>query len=253
MTEVRAEVQLVRETLEGIVEPSVATSILFESLSRWGTGIPSGPTEVLELVRGPLRQMLEQRLGSEAGPALAGLEAQLLALSPSASPAAEPESYEELVVEIEIDAEEPDESDVLTAQMVAVERPVVVLVVAGYREFAQRLTAALGLDRVHALTVSDVPELRHTVFSASPEIVLVDAAQPAPVHAPELAKALTSLPDATISFVWGEETRYGRELRAHLDELGSRTLFLARTEGIEPLLDLVLSRFKRPTIPPPRL
>ncbi len=251
----QGEVQLVRETLEGIVEPSVATSVLFDSLSLWGRGIPQGASEVLELVRGPLRDMLHQRIGDEAGPALAILEAQLLSIT-SAEPSGGDPGDEDLEVDVELEFDidlddDDDENDTLTAQMVAVDQPVIVLVVAGYREFAQRLTAAIGVDRVHTVTVGDVGELRHAAFSTSPQIVVVDAAQPAAVAPSELARALKALPDATISFVWGEETQYGRELRSRLEQLAARSLFLARTEGIEPLLDLVLSRYKTATLPPP--
>jgi len=259
----QGEVQLVRETLEGIVEPSVATSVLFDSLSVWGRGIPQGPSEVLELVRGPLKDMLHRRIGDEAGPALAVLEAHLISIANPVSvpPSLPPEPLEDdfpeleesgdLDVVLDIDFDEDDENDTMTAQMTAMEQPVIVLVVAGYREFAQRLTAAIGMERVHTITVGDVNELRHSAFSTSPQIVVVDAAQPAAVAAPDLARALKALPDATISFVWGEETRYGKELRLRLEQLEARSLFLAREEGIEPLLDLVLSRYKTATLPPP--
>ncbi len=238
----QGEVQLVRETLEGIVEPSVATSVLFESLSRWGRGVPKGPEQVLELVQGPLLELLERRIGPEAGPALATLVAQLQAI---ASPT------DELEVEIDLDEPEEEPDGAMTAQMQAVTVPVIVLVVAGYHEFAQRLTVSIGRERVHTITIGDVEELRRTVFSANPQIVVVDAAQPAAIRPAELARALKGLPDRVISFVWGEETSYGRELRVRAQQLDAATLYLDRHEGIEPLLDLVLSRYRTSTIPPP--
>lgn len=232
-----------RETLEGVVEPGVATSVLFESLSRWGRGVPKGPEQVLELVRGPLRELLERRIGPEAEPALATLIAQL-----------EQIAHGDEDLEVEIDLEEPEAPDqAMTAQMQAVTMPVVVLVVAGYREFATRLAMALGRERVHTITVGDVEELRRTTFSANPQIVVVDAAQPAAIRPADLARALMGLPDRVISFVWGEETSYGRELRVRAEQLEAAMLYLDRTEGIEPLLDLVLSRYKTSTIPPPTM
>lgn len=239
----QGEVQLVRETLEGIVEPGVATSVLFESLSRWGRGVPKGPEQVLELVRGPLRELLERRIGPEAEPALATLIAQLEMIAGG-------DEGDDL--EVEIDLDEPDEPDgAMTAQMQAVTMPVVVLVVAGYREFATRLAMALGRERVHAITVGDVEELRRMTFSANPQIVVVDAAQPAAIRPADLARAIKGLPDRVISFVWGEETSFGRELRVRAEQLEASALYLDRTEGIEPLLDLVLSRYRTATIPPP--
>jgi len=241
---VRGEVQLVRETLEGIVEPAIATSVLFESLSRWGRGVPEGAEEVLQLVRGPLTELLEARLGPHARTALAELEAQLADLVPA----------ESLDVDVEIDlGDEPDLQDAneMTAQMTAVQVPVKVLVVAGYGQFAQRLNASIGAERCHAVTVSSVEELRRTVFRLAPQIVVVDAAQPAAVRAHELSQALKGLPDAALSFVWGADSHYGRDLRSQLVQLETDTMFLDRQEGIEPLLDLILSRFKTTTLPPP--
>ncbi|MCB9591732.1 MAG: hypothetical protein H6719_03275 [Sandaracinaceae bacterium] len=239
----QGEVQLVRETLEGIVEPSVATSVLFESLSRWGRGVPKGAEQVLELVQGPLRELLTHRLGPEAEPALATLVAQLTALAS--------DDLGDFEVDIEFDDDPVGEDAAMTAQMQAVSVPVVVLVVAGYREFANRLNAAIGRERVHTITIGDVEELRRTAFSANPQIVVVDSAQPAAIRPSDLARALKGLPDRVISFVWGEDTSYGRELRVRADQLDATVLYLARNEGIEPLLDLVLSRFRTSTIPPP--
>jgi len=241
---VRGEVQLVRETLEGIVEPAVATSVLFESLSRWGKGVPEGAEEVLALVRGPLAELLEARIGPQARGALATLEAQL-------SDLAQPEGMD-VDVEIDLDVDEPgDDPDEMTAQMAAVQVPVKVLVMAGYGQFAHRLNAAIGSERCHAVTVSSVEELTRTVFRLSPQIVVIDASQPAAIRTLELSNAIKGLPDAMLSFVWSADSHYGRDLRSQLLQTDCDTMFLDRDEGIEPLLDLVLSRFKTTTLPPP--
>lgn len=238
----RSEVQLVRETLEGIVEPAIATSVLFESLSRWGKGVPEGAEEVLQLVRGPLAELLEARLGPAARGALAELEAQLGDL-------VQPEM--DVDVEIDLDDDSADDPNEMTTQMAAVKVPVKVLVMAGYGQFAQRLNAAIGAERCHAVTVSSVEELTRTVFRLSPQIVVIDASQPAAIRAQDLSQAIKGLPDAMLSFVWSADSHYGRDLRSQLLQMGCDTMFLDRREGIEPLLDLVLSRFKTTTLPPP--
>ncbi|MCZ7678542.1 MAG: hypothetical protein M5U28_07110 [Sandaracinaceae bacterium] len=103
---------------------------------------------------------------------------------------------------------------------------------------------------MHPHTASDEQSFRHATFSVTPLLAIVDCAAPA-IGARELTAALRGLPDRTLAVVWGEETSYGRELRARLQSAGARALFLDRAEGNGPLLDLVLSRFKRASSMPP--
>lgn len=248
----RAEVQLVREVLEGALSPAVATAVLFEALDRWDRGIPADAREVLELVRGPLASALERKLDPDAATQLvATLEARLA----QSLPPPDESSFEvEVEIEIEDDLVSPfvDADDELTSttQMAAVSHPVSVLVVSGAPEFGLRLRATLGDERVHTLTVEDEAALRHATFSANPQLVVVDATAPPRITSGELATALRSLPDATLPVLWGLDTPYGQETRTRGG--AARTLFLDREEGIEPLLDLILSRFRRrSTTPPP--
>lgn len=240
---VEAEIQLVRESLEGILEPKTATAVLFSALSTWDKGVPENADEVLEFVRGSLKALLHERIGPSAESALERLEQQLLQIAAG---------EDDLSVEIDLD-EGADEEDAMTVVTKAVSLPVSVLVLAGDSEFALRLTASIGLDRVHAYTVADVAELRHATFSENPLLVVVNAAHPPEEHPAHVASAIRGLPDATLAVVWGQETSYGREVQAHIEQLGSDALFLDRDEGIEPLLDLVLSRFKPPNVPAPEL
>lgn len=232
----RAEVQLVREALEGALAPAVATRVLFDALDRSGRGVPASPEEVLELVRGPLAAILEHRLGTDASDELVrSIEARVGALAG----------------EVEVDVELDEEDESRTSQMAAVPYPVSVVVVSASDELAARLLAAIGEARVHPHTARDEQGFRHATFSMSPLLAIVDCAHPS-IGARALAAALRGLPDRTLAVVWGEETPYGRDLRARLEADGARALFLDRAEGNGPLLDLVLSRFKRPsTIPPP--
>ncbi len=233
----RAEVQLVREALEGALAPSVATRVLFDALDRSGRGVPSSAEEVLELVRGPLAEILEHRLGIDAAEEIVrSIEARVGALA----------------AELEVDVELEEEDESRTSQMAAVPYPVSVVVVSTSDELAARLLAAVGEVRVHPHTASDEQSFRHATFSVTPLLAIVDCAAPA-IGARELTAALRGLPDRTLAVVWGEETSYGRELRARLESAGARALFLDRAEGNGPLLDLVLSRFKRASsMPPPR-
>lgn len=238
----RGEVELVRESLEGIFEPTVATSVLFTALSTWGKGVPENADEVLELVRGPLKDLLYERLGGRAEGALERLEEQLLQIAAS-----------DVGLEVELDLEGDEAEEAMTAQMLSVNEPVSVLILAADPRFGERLTASIGFERVHAFTVTSVAELRHATFSANPLIVVVDAARPPAEPPPDVANAIRALPDATLAVVWGEETSYGREVRVRIEQGGADALFLDRVEGIGPLLDLVLSRYEPDSIPPPKI
>lgn len=241
----RDQVQLVRESLEGILEPTVATAVLFDALSRWGKGVPSSVGDVLELVRGPLTALLHARLGPEASrTTLAALEEQLLQIEAL-----------EGDLEVEIDFDDEDDDAAMTVQMVAVAHPVSVLVVADGGDFGARLTAAIGAERVYAHVANDVAALRHAVFSASPLIVVIDCAHPIGETAATIGQAIRRLPDAMLSVIWGEETPLGQGLRAEVGDLKTACLFLDSQGGIEPLHDLILSRFQRrqSTLPPPGL
>jgi hypothetical protein len=239
----RNDVQLVRETLEGTLAPAVATATLFEALDKWGRGVPEDSEQVLELVRGPLFALLQARLGSDnAGEVLALIEERL-----SAQVAAS-----DLDVDVDF-SDMGDDDDQRTTQMAAVPHPVSVLVVSSSPVFGERLLTVLGDDRVYPHTVSDEAAMRHATFSALPLIALIDTIHPPATRPPALAAALRALPKQTVAVVWAaSESDYGREARVRIEQGGSGVVFLERKEGIEPLLDLVLSRFKRlSSLPPP--
>lgn len=230
-----------RETLEGTLAPAVATATLFEALDRWGRGIPADTAQVLELVRGPLATLLDSRLGPESARELiAAVEQRLSAQLPAD-------------LDVDVDVADDDEG-VKTTQMSAVPHPVSVLVVSASKIFGERLLTVLGDDRVYPHTVTDEPAFRHAMFSAAPLIAVVDTTHPPAIRPPVLAAALRGLPKQTVAVVWSTETDYGRETRVRLEQTDNDVVFLERKEGIEPLLDLVLSRYKRAsTLPPPQL
>lgn len=243
----RTDVQLVRETLEGTLPPAVATATLFEALDKWGRGIPEDSAQVLELVQGPLAALLDARLGPErAREVLAAIEERLGSQSPAAPD-----------LDVDVDVSEDlagmdEDDDQRTTQMAAVPHPVSVLVVSANDVFGERLLTVLGEDRVYPHTVADVAAFRHAMFSTLPLLAVVDTKNAPNIRPPVLATALGGLPKQTVAIVWAAETDYARELRVRLEQNAKHVVFIDRKEGIEPLLDLVLSRYKRlSTMPPP--
>ncbi len=220
----RAEVQWVRECLEGALAPAVATGVLFDALDRFGA-VPADSEQVLAMVRGPLRELVGDRLGADGDALLEDIEAHLVELTGE--------------LEVEIDLDDADEA--FTKQMASVPHPVVVLVVSAERSFADRLLAAIGDERVYPHTVSDEAAFRHAMFSMSPLIAVLDSVRPPEATPSTLAAALRGLPDQTLPVVWAADAELGQDLHGRLGH--ERVLFFDRREGIEPLLDLVLSRF----------
>ncbi len=228
------EVQWVREVLEGAMAPQMATAVLFEALER--SGVPEELDVLLAMVRGPLSELLDARLGPAHREAIVETIERRLGAG-------------ELELDVELADELEDESR--TAQMDAVPHPVAVLVASADEAFAGRLLACLGDDRVYPHTVGDEAAFRHAAFSMSPLVAVIDAANPAAVPVAVLAAAVRALPDRTLPVVWDAGSDYARQLRAKLEGSERTTLFLDRSEGVEPLLDLVLCRFKSASSTPP--
>lgn len=221
---------MVREVLEGIVSPTVATAVLFEALEESHEAPPETLEDMRRFARGPLGSAVRRKVRSEEAAAIVERVETLFAR------AAEAES---LSVEIVVDS-----ADVTaTAQLTVVKSPVPVLVLSGVESFARRLEACLGRDRIATTTVQDAGGLTRAVFAEEPIFVLVDATEPVPIDEVALTGALLRLPDSTTPVIWGSESRTGQDLIRRAERDGVNVVPIARADGIEPLLDLVLSRY----------
>jgi hypothetical protein len=234
---VRSELEIVRDALEVQLTPAVGTGVLFEALDRWGRGVPETLEHVLEILRGPLAALLTERYSTAESRELVRKIEVRLGVATDA-----------LEVDVDFSEEEPQAR---TTQMAAVTAPVSVLVLSATQTFGERLLTVLGDDRVYPYTAADEAAFRHATFSTSPLLAIVDATNPPFVRPSALAAALRSLPDRTLAVVWAVDSDFGRELRARLEHKRIDAVYLERTEGIEPLLDLVLARFRVSSIPPP--
>jgi len=231
----RAELTIVREVLEGVVSPTVATAVLYEALEQSKSAPPQSLEEMRAFAKGPLDSAVRRKIRSEDAEELAGH------LDMMFSRAIEGDG---IAVDVDFEDGDPESSDVTaTAQMTVVKRPVPVLVLSGQPDFPERLVACLGLDRVHAVAVHDPGGLTRATFAEQPLFVLIDASGPVPIDELVLVGALLRLPDSTTPVLWASESRAGQDLIRRAEREGVPMVSLARSEGIEPLLDLVLSRF----------
>ncbi len=234
----RAELIMVREALEGVVSPTMATTLLFEALEASGRPPPRTIEQMRAFASGPLDHAVRQRLRDEDASQIRdqvdALFARALARSPRTAS-----------VEVELDVELDDEEQTdgtETAQMTTVARPVPVVVLTAREEFADRLVLCLGHDRVKTIAVVDDAALSKAVFAYDALVVVLDGASPTSADAAAVAAALRRLPNGATTIVWGSEAAGGATLTKALDRAGAACVPLGRSDGIEPLLDLILSR-----------
>ncbi len=216
------------------MSPTVATAVLYEALEQSKSSPPQSLEEMRAFAKGPLDSAVRRKVRSEDAEELAGQIDLMFTRAIEGDGIA-------VDIDFEDDAESADAT--ATAQMSVVKKPVPVLVLSGQPDFPERLVACLGLDRVHAVAVHDPGGLTRATFAEQPLFVLIDASGPVPIDELVLVGALSRLPDSTTPVIWASESRAGQDLIRRAEREGVTMVSLARSEGIEPLLDLVLSRF----------
>jgi len=232
----RAELVMVREALEGVVSPTLATTLLFEALEASGRSPPATLEEMRAFAHGPLDEAVRRRMRDDEA---SEIRVRVGALFSRAMASEMPMAVD---VDVDLGLEGDDADGTATAQMTVVKRPVPVVVLSARSEFADRLVVCLGEDRVKTIAVGDDAALSKAVFAYSALVVVLDGAAPAPVDGAALAASLRRLPNGATTIVWASETEGGTALAENLSRAGAAAVTLGRADGIEPLLDLILSR-----------
>lgn len=270
------EVRLLREALEGVVARALVTPILFEALEPYGNMLPTGAEGLLDMVRGPLAEVVSRRIGGvESDEVVRRAERLIVAArsglestrQPITSPAAarqqhahDPAARAAASASVAAAARRA----ISTAPPVAREAPpppaggrerdatalvpttreaVTVLVVAGGGGLALRLSAALGSRRVAPFVLGSLTAIRdHLDAHGPPNILLVDATDFPPIPPDALGVALRRGPSTMVRAIWGADLPYGRGLVAAVGESPLTVLALERAHGVDPLLDLIRSR-----------
>lgn len=231
----RAELVMVREALEGVVSPTVATTLLFEALEASGRPPPASLEEMRAFAQGPLDEAIRRRMRQDDASQIRERVGLLFTRALEGDNA-------ELDVDVDFGGEDDASDGTATAQMTVVSRPVPVVVLSARSDFAERLVVCLGEDRVKTIAVADETSLSKAVFAYSALVIVLDGAAPVKVDEAGLAAALRRLPNGATTIVWGSETEGGAALTSGLSRAGAAAVTLGRADGIEPLLDLILSR-----------
>lgn len=228
----RPELRLVREKLESLLAPELASSILFDALAEVGGMPPASGEATLALVEGPLARVLGRRVrGGEGDLIVAELVEMLrVIVGPSVTPAVP--MTREKVRELEI-----------TLQIQLGVGAVGVLVLSGKNDLAMRLEAALGPGRIMTRTISSANALDTALAAAEgPPVILVDAVEFPSIEPNDLAASLGRSPKGSVHAIWGADLAYGSMVLGELVAKRVPATPLDRREGIEPFLDLVKSR-----------
>ena len=225
------ELVMVREALEGVVSPTLATRLLFDSLETWGPMPPMTLADV-RVFAGTVLDAAVRRclLEDEADEIQIRIERLFLRV-PRPSRDDEPTAKTPLL-----------DRGGATQEMLVARGPVPVVVLAQGRELADRLTVSLGSDRVIAVPVSNDIMLAEAMRVSGAMLVVIDATSPATVDDPVLGWTLRTIRVGASVVIWGDDTIVGREIADSLHRAGTISVGLAQREGTAPLLDLVRAR-----------
>lgn len=218
-----AELRMIRETLEGVLHPATASTVLFEALEAQGGGVPSDREEIATFVAGALRRGLVERLGDDMATTVLDQLAMTLRSIPDSKKRNRRQEDQTRDLELRRDT-----------------FPVFVL--ASSPAFAKKLATALGPHVMTPVLASDAKMWRERVVQVPPAFVIVDAADFPAIEPEELAQALSKLPPDVVRAIWGADLPYGASLIAAAQARALTLTPFDRHEGIEPLMDMIRSR-----------
>lgn len=215
MAEEPALIRLLREAVEEEVTASLASTVLFAALTRWGSRIPQSFVEVVEFVDGPLKGALADHLGAErAATRCRAIERRL--------------RFAELPTGVVSSAAAAAFEEPTTRSMPQVKGAVALRVLSGTPTLALVVVSTLGAERVRGVDAGE-----------NAAVLLVDATDPPSVSDEAVVAEARRAP---LTVVWGTDADDGARLLAALRAAGVEPLGLDSEEGVGPLLDLLRSR-----------
>ncbi len=221
-----AGLHLVREALEGMIEPTAASAALFEALEAQGSDdLPGSGTELLDFVRGPLRTVVERRIGTAGADEIV-------------------QHMESTVERVEKGLPLRSGGAATTLEINIGTGPVRVLSLSTSTSLAVRLRAALGGMQVHVVSASNVEQAEAKGAKLDPDVVVVDATAPITDDADALMAFLGKVKNTSTSVIWGEELSFGRTLKHEAVQRRVNLTTVERAEGVDLLLDLIRSRHR---------
>ncbi|MBX3272010.1 MAG: hypothetical protein KF729_17220 [Sandaracinaceae bacterium] len=217
------EIRLIRETLEGVLHPSAASTVFFESLQAFGGALPTDAREAIDLVNGPLRRALVERLGDDGAAVADELATTLSAIGRSVR-------------------KRPSRHDEQTKAVSLSDETLPVYILTASKALVGLLHASVGPLVMSPLWVPDAAALRGRLSQIAPGFVLIDASDFPAIEPDELAQALCGLDAQLVKALWGADLPYGQGVMDAAHRLGFSLTPFDRREGVEPVLDVIRSR-----------
>src|SRR5688500_3241060 len=151
-------VKVVREALEGVMAPSRAQALLFESLVEWGPEQPLQANDLVRFVRDMLTKRLVEQIGADDAKMLGAQIIQVVAAAPTPAKGFQRKDLPKMVT--------GRKSDERTTSSIKRSALPLIAVVAGTEQlFADRLVLALGPERVAPHLARDRKELQSVLAS----------------------------------------------------------------------------------------
>lgn len=217
---------MIREALEAFMAPEVASSVVFAALEQdGGHELPASREQAVAFAKGPLKAVLERRLGAILSrDALTRVE-ELLARAISAP---EPASFQ------------------ATLRLPSVVGPVSVLVLSASAALGVRLRAALGGERVTVHVVSSLERSLDGVRRAPPDVFVLDGFQIDSLSSEEIESVSKRVPPSTLLVLWESDRPEAATTLRRFKKYRANLLSMERQTGIDPLLDVIKARQSGP-------
>lgn len=217
------EIRLIRETLEGVLHPSAAATMFFAALQEFGGVLPADAREAIDLVNGPLRHSLVERLGDDGDTVADELATRLSTIQREVR-------------------KRPSRHDEQTKAVSLSDETLPVYILSASKSLVALLHASLGPQVMSPLWVPDAQTLRDRLGQIAPGFVLIDGSDFPAIEPDELARALQSLKPEIVRAMWGADLPYGQGVLDAAHRLGYSLTPFDRREGVEPMLDVIRSR-----------
>lgn len=213
---------LVREVLESAIESGTASAALFDALEvDANEHLPRSVEELIAFVRGPLRIVVGRRApGSDPDRVIADIEA---------------------AIQSTLEGRPRRGAAGATLEIHVGTGPVRVLVLSQSSSIAVRLRASLGGLTIRVASAATTAEAAEVTASLRPEVIVIDALHPVG-EVDAVLDFVQTLPATSTTMLWGEEQPIGRQLELRAVERRLNLTTVERSEGVDPLLDVIRSR-----------
>jgi hypothetical protein len=217
----------IRETLEERLAREDAARILLAALGTWGSG-GAAPPDLAAVLRTTLRTELARHLPQrEADAMLRRLEDLLDDADLPTAPRKRPDRFD------------PNDG-ASTREMPSLQGAATVLVASATDDLAVHLTVALASFTV-IIRTAQTPKLVAVSRQHLNDFVVLDGNAPVTRDPKALAEAVRGFEDC-LFIVWGADVPAGAAMARALETASIHPVSLSRAGGVEPLLDLIISR-----------